>query len=258
MTARTMMQAASPTLVGSMVLATAYVAATSRSAPELAVKLVALVMAAAGWLRARAKAARTMPAAMPAPITRQDESDDVCFVKREGSKKARDVTLEETIVEEKVENGRMVRTCSKRMATIVCPPEENEKHIQMFLKNDRNVLDAIAAPPAEPSSQMTMPTATTPPPTTRITRSTSSTTIGAPSSAIAKDEADEAHPWSDLMGPAAAWLAEKAWTTVSEGLVTIALWSICGVLWNSANNFNSDATFWSLFWKKLQDEFNTA
>ncbi|KDO22430.1 hypothetical protein SPRG_12711 [Saprolegnia parasitica CBS 223.65] len=235
------MQAASPTLVGSMVLATAYVAATSRSTPELAVKLIALGMAAAGWLRARATAARSMPAATPAPATHQDDSDALCFVKREGSKKARDVTLEETIVEEKVENGRMVRTCSKRMATIVCPPEENEKHIQMFLKNDRNVLDAIAAPPAEPSS-----------PVAHVVNHDRSTT-----ERYAKDEANEAHPWSDMMGPAATWLAEKAWTTVSEGLVTIALWSICGVLWNSANNFNSDATFWSLFWKKLQDEFNT-
>ncbi|OQR83061.1 hypothetical protein ACHHYP_15155 [Achlya hypogyna] len=225
-----------------------YVCATSASLFELAMKLFALVCFVAGWLLRGGH--RIHAATAPAPPVSVVETDDcIEFVKRQAPDTARDVTLEETLIEEKVVNGRMVRTCSKRMATIVCPPEENEKHIKMFLKNDSDVLDLVAAPPAEQ--------ATTPLSTGEETKGVEKAKVVEPPKCLEKTVPPLIAPSKELVGPALAWVAEKAWTTVTEGIVTIAFWSLCGVAWNTANNFNSDATFWTLFWKKLQEEFDT-
>ncbi|OQR89525.1 hypothetical protein THRCLA_09708 [Thraustotheca clavata] len=258
-----------PVPAASAAIVSAYVVTMSHSSPEMLLKLLAMSLAYAGWLLLptnhanlgdfRSKNANLF-------VETSDLKDHVDFVTRSPVVEAhRDVTLEETLIEEKVVNGTLMRTCSKRLTTVMCPPEENEKHIQRFLNNDTNMLDMVAAAPAEPTPVLVKSSSLVRSASVPISPKEKLGKASLPVEKIGKNEKNEekkllsdAKPKTvpQVVVPVLTWVAEKTWSTLSESILTIAVWSFCGILWNSANNFNPEATFWTLFWKKLQNEYD--
>jgi hypothetical protein len=200
----------------------------TRTAEQLIFKYVAVLFGVAGYyaLPSQRRSKKTKIASTDSSLLAKKTGGSLEFVSPGTHGKVRDVIASEVYQVDRIVNGRLERTLSKRIIKIDCPRNENSYWMKAVAEIHNN---QQAFP--HPSQPMDTPKPPSQP-------------MDTPKPSAEKNRAK-------LSALCATW-AEKACGLAVEHFTTSVFWTLCCFAWNHALGINSEATFLSILLKKLQ------